>query len=460
MPCLLLGYNHSSDQRLSTMFLHQSRQIFALAIPILIAQLASISMAIIDTAMLGHFRTEDLAGVAVGAGIYVAILLALVGIVQAVAPIVAHHKGAQRDDKIAGSLQQTFWLICFISLPGILILNNPDFFFAISRIDSVIEIKARQYLTMLSWGLPAALFYRAFYAFCGALGQPKPLMIISFCGSALHALLVWLLITGQWGGEPLGSLGCGISNALVNWFVFICGIVYMAKSQRFRQYHIFSNWQRPQKKTLRELLRLGLPMGLSSFVEVSSFTLSAVFVAQLGAHTVSGHRIVANLAAIVYMMPLSVAMATLTYVGNAVGARDWKRAGSAAWAGVCQATLFAGLLSIILWALRDYFIAVYTNDLGVRVIALMLIVYVCLYQIFDAIQTVSAFALRGYKITFVPMLVHIICFWGIGLFGGWWLAFRAPRPMGVTGFWIASLTNLIIASVLLGGMLYWRSRQR
>ena len=98
----------------------------------------------------------------------------------------------------------------------------------------------------------------------------------------------------------------------------------------------------------------------------------------------------------------------------------------------------------------------YTDDPAVRAVALSLIGYVVVYQIFDAIQTVAAFALRGYKITFLPMFVHLFCFWGVGLFGGWWLALRAPEPMGVAGFWVASLASLVSAALLLGAVL-WRA---
>jgi len=209
----------------------------------------------------------------------------------------------------------------------------------------------------------------------------------------------------------------------------------------------------------KELLRLGLPMGLSSFVEVSSFTLSAVFVAQLGAAVVAGHRIVANLAAIGYMLPLALSFATLALVGRSVGAKNLTQAKWFSFTGVTIAAFLSCLLGLLFWLARDPLVSAYSSDIDVQRIALTLVIYVVLYQIFDAIQTVAAFALRGYKITFIPMLIHIFCFWGIGLFGGWWLAFRYTNPMGVTGFWVASLVSLIIASVLLGFLLYWRTKE-
>jgi multidrug resistance protein, MATE family len=442
------------------MFARQSRLIVSHAVPMLIAQLASMGMMVIDTALLGHYGTEDLAAVAVGGGIYISVAFALVGIVQAVAPTVAHLQGAGRHEAIAGALQQTFWLALLLAVPGVLFLLHPDPLLALSHIEPAVESKARGYLTMLAWGMPAALLYRTFYSFCNALGRSRALMLISFFSTLLHGLLSWLLVTGQWGGAALGVLGCGISNAAVGWFALLCAASYLASSRELARYRLFAGWQMPRAKPLRELLRLGLPMGFSSFVEISSFTLTALFVAQLGATVVAGHRIVANFAAVCYMLPLALAIATLSQVGQAAGARDWRRARASIGAGLLLAGVLAALLGLALWQVAGPLTAAYSRDLAVRAVALSLIGYVAIYQVFDALQTVAAYSLRGYKITFVPMLVHLLCFWGVGLFGGWWLAFRAPVPLGVTGFWIAALSSLVLAATLLGALLWHAVREK
>ncbi len=436
------------------MLLRQSREILAHAGPMLIAQLASMGMMVIDTALLGHYGTEDLAAVAVGGGIYISVVFALVGILQAVAPIVAHLRGAGREDEIGGALQQAFWLALLLAVPGVLCLLHPDPLFALSPIEPGVEAKARRYLEMLAWGIPAALLYRTFYSCCNALGKPRPLMLISLGGTLLHGVLAWLLVSGRLGGDALGVLGCGISNAAVNWFGLLCGMLYMVFGPALARYRLLAGWRPPQARPLRELLRLGLPMGFSNFVEISSFTLMALFVAQLGATVVAGHRIVANFAAICYMLPLALAIATLAQVGQSAGARDWPRARASIGGGLLLAGGLSTLLGLVLWLAAAGLTAAYTDDPAVRAVTLSLIGYVAVYQIFDAVQTIAAYALRGYKITFAPMLVHTVCFWGVGLYGGWWLAFKAAQPMGVAGFWIASLSSLVLAALLLGALLW------
>ena len=437
------------------MFLHQSRLIVVHAAPMLIALLASMGMSVVDTLVLGRYGTEDLAAVAVGSGIYIAVLFALAGVLQAISPTVSQLKGAGRDDEIAGALQQCFWLALICAVPGVLILQHPDPLLRLTQIEPAVEAKARAYLAMLAWAIPAALFYRTFYAFCNALGQPRPLVMISLSGTLLHAVLAWLLVNGWSGRAGMGIVGVGIAQTLVGWFILACGLLYMATGASLAPYRLFESWQRPRPRVMGSLVRLGLPMGMSGFIEISSFTLNSLFIAQLGAAVVAGHRIVANLTTICYMLPLALAIATMAQVGFAVGARDWQRAKVSALAGIALACVAAMLLGGVLWFGKWPLVAAYTDDPQVRAVALSLIAYVIGFQIFDAIQTIASFALRGYKITFVPMLVHLFCFWGIGLFGGWWLAFRWHEPMGVTGFWLALLLSLILAAAVFG-VLLWR----
>ncbi len=426
-----------------------ARGLVAHAIPILVAQLASIGMMVVDTVVLGHVSANDLAAVAIGGGIHVSVVFALVGILQAVAPVVAHLHGARRDHEVAGVLQQGFWLALLLAVPGMLFLRHPDALLGLATMDAAVEIKVRQYLGLLAWGLPAALCYRTFYAFCNALGKPRVLMGIGLVSLCLHALLAWGLALQGWLGGPLGVVGCALSNITIAWSTCISGALYLGFGPLAARYHPFSGWQLPRWRAWRELLRIGLPMGLSNLVEITSFTMIALFIASLGASVVAGHRIIANLAALCYMLPLSLAIATLSAVGQAAGARDWRRARAAIGAGMLLAAALSSLVGGLLWLAAESLIAAYTDDAAVRQVAFSLIVFIAIYQFFDALQTVASHALRAFRVTFVPMLVQTVCFWGIGLLGGWWLCYRGPSPLGVAGFWLASVISIVFAAALL-----------
>lgn len=432
-----------------------ARGLVAHALPILVAQLASIGMMVVDTVILGHVSPIDLAAVAIGGGIHISVVFALVGIVQAVAPVVARLHGGGRDQEVAGVLQQGLWLALVLALPGIAFLMHPGAMLGLVNMDAAVEAKVRSYLALLAWGLPPALAYRTFYAFCNALGRPRVLMAIGVASLALHAVLAWGLAFSGWTGEALGVAGCALSNVIIAWLACTSAALYLARGPLAARYGPFAGWQPPRWQVWKTLLRLGLPMGFSNLVEITAFTLIALFVAPLGATVVAGHRIVANLSALAYMVPLSLAIAVLAALGQAVGARDRHRARTVIAAGLWLAGGASLLVGATLWLAAEPLAGAYTDVPAVRAVALTLIGYVAVYQFFDALQTVAGHALRAYHVTFVPMLVQTFCFWGVGLGGGAWLCYRAPEPLGVAGFWLAAVISLVLAAALLGPLL-WR----
>lgn len=439
-----------------------ARQLVGQAWPVLVAQLSSMAMMVADTIITGRYGTTDLAAVAIGSSVYISVVMLLVGILQALAPVVAHHVGAGRQEALAPALQNGFWLAALLAIPGVLLLRLPDPLLVFSGAAPEVDHLARRYLATVALGLPAVLLYRTFYAFSNAMGKPRVLMVISLATTLLHLPLAWALTYGKLGLAPLGAVGCALSTACVGWFALACGLLFLSRHGGYRPLGLFARWHPPRRAALAELLRLGLPMGFSTFVEITSFTFIALLVARLGSEVVAGHRIVANLGALAYMLPLSLSVATLVLVGQAVGAGDPARARAAIRVSLYLAAGLSTLLGVLIWVLRGPIIGANSLDPRVREVALALIVYICVYQLVDAIQTVASHALRGYKVTFLPMLVHTACFWGIGLAGGWWLAYRGwpgGSPQGVAGFWQAAVLATVAAALAFSSLLAWVQRQ-
>ncbi len=435
--------------------------IFALAAPMMVSQLASIGTNVADTLIAGHHATADLAAVAVGGGLFVSVVIALIGILYAAAPIIAHHVGAGRREDIAPAFQQAVWMALFLSVPGALLLALPDPLLALSQLDPVVEAKTRDYLVALAFAVPGALLFRAFQALMNGIGQPRPVMVIMLACLAVHVPLAWALTTGAF-GPPLGALGCGLSTLVVNWLAVACALLWLKRSPQLRALRPFHDWQAPRARAQREMLRLGGPMGVSNFVEITSFTLIALFVARLGADVVAGHRVIANINGVCFMLPLALGSGTLVLVGQAAGAHDWLRARHTALTGLAMASVLAVFVGLLLWLSREQVLAFYSDDPAVLDVARSLLPYVALFVLVDAAHTLASFALRGYKVTVAPMIVHTLCFWGVGLGSGYVLAFHGlpglgvalvAQPMGAAGFWLATLLSTVLAGLMMGVIL-------
>ncbi len=434
------------------------RQIIGLSWPVLVAQLAFMGVAVADTVLAGRYGTDDLAGVAIGSSIYITVSLTLVGILQAISPTIAHLYGSGNDAAIGSAARQGAWLALLLGVLGCTILAFPRPLLAWSAPNPLVEDIAVRYLQAAAWGIPAQLLYRAFYAFSAALGRPRPVMVINTVGALFDIPLAYALIYGKLWWPPLGGVGCAIAYSITGWLCLAAALGYVAASRNYRRYALFAHWEKPDRGQLAAMLRIGLPMGFSNLVEISAFTFIALFIAVLGADVVSGHRIATNLVATCFMLPLSIGNAVAVLVAQAVGARDARRARAVAFNGAVLAAALSALLATSLYLLATPIVGAYTTDAAVRGVSLSLISYAVVMHFFDATQTIAAFALRGYKYTLGPMIIHVLAFWGVGLAGGYYLCFKLAAPMGAAGFWLATVASLVLATVLVGAILLRVSR--
>jgi len=434
------------------------RALLAHASPILVAQLASMSTTIVDTFIAGYAGTIDLAAVGIGSGVYISVMLAFAGIVQGLTPIAAQHFGAGRMAQLPASFQQGIWLASGLGAIGLLLMLFPGWLLQASSMTPQIEERTRAYLMVLAFALPGTLIYRTCGGMLNALGRPRMLMFFGLGNAGIHALVAPTLAFGWLGTTPLGAVGCAVSNVIITTLLAMAGLIYLAYSKHSRTLRLLSGWQAPSATRIGEILHVGLPIGMSAFVEITSFALIALMVAPLGPIAVGGHRILGSFGGVCYMLPLSISIATLALVGQAAGAQDWARVCKTIRVGMLLGVAASTALALLLWISGDALIRAYTPDPAVQQLAISLIGLIAFYQLFDAVQTVAAQALRGLKQSMGPMVIHIVCFWGIGMAGGWWLCYRGfgplvMKPMGLAGFWWAASMATVVASVMFAVLL-------
>ena len=430
------------------------RRIASLAGPVLAGQLAVIAFGVIDTVMAGRASATDLAAVGLGGSIYVTIYISLMGVLQALSPIAGQLYGAGRIEAIGAEVRQAAWLGAALAIPGALLLAFPAPLLAFAKAPPELVEKATAYLHFGAFGLPAALAFRIYSALNNALSRPVMVTVLQIGGLALKVPLNAWFIHGGLGVPALGGPGCGLASTLISWAWCIAGLLILRYGSAYHPLRIFSTWSWPAAGPLRALLRLGLPMGLTYLIEITSFTLMSIFITRLGTVTLAGHQIIANLGAVAYMLPLSLGIATSTLVAQHLGARDLAGASRLAWRGIRMAVTLAVLTGALLWLLRKPVLHAYASDPAVVAAALPLVLFVAFYQAFDAVQVMTAFILRAYKIALIPTLIYAGSLWGIGLGGGYVLGFGLIEGMpaftrGASGFWLANSISLAIAGVLL-----------
>lgn len=432
------------------------RELLRLAWPVLVAQLAVMANSVIDTMMAGRYATLDLAAVGLGSSIYFSVFVALMGVLLALTPIVAHLYGAGRHADIGEELRQSAWLAAALALIALLLFAFPDPFLGVARLEPALEAKVRAYLHALAWSVPASLLFRVFYGFSTAISRPRTVMALTLVGLALKVPLNWVFMYGNLGAPELGSTGCAVATALVSWFVCALAWTWCWFDPAYRPFRVFARWSWPEAQALGRILSLGLPIGLTFLIDVTGFTFMALFIARLGALYSAAHQIAANLAALCFMLPLALGNAASVVVGQSLGARQYARARAAGLAGLALAMACAAVVAAGLFWFASGIAGLYTADPGLRTVAAGLLAFVSVYHLFDAVQAVVVNVLRGYKRAVVPMLIYGVALWGVGLGGGYAIGLGGvdlgwpglQTPMGAPGFWLAAIASLALASTL------------
>jgi MATE family multidrug resistance protein len=436
----------------------EAAALWQLAWPVLIGQLATVGMSVADVAMTGHLSAEDLAAVALGASLWSIVLVTVMGVMISINAVVAHEVGAGKFERIPHIMRQSMWMAAGVGLLACLLLNLSTIVFDYLQLAPAVHAKASQFVHVISLGMPAFAMYRALYSYTASINQTKPVMVIALLGLGFNIIVNWLLIYGHWGLPQLGATGCAVATGVGMWLMLGAMLWWTHHSPVYHQTFPFTHKEAPHWPEIRSMLRIGLPIGVTYFAEVSAFAAVGLLVARFGIVPVSANQIALNFSSLVFMVPLSLGIALTTRVGQSLGEGDAVRARFISLVGVGLSLGFAVLSAAFITLFRHEIAAAYTSDAAVQTMAASLMLFAAIFQLSDATQVSASCAIRGYKVTRTPMLIHLMAFYGFALPIGCalglgllpeWMPWRPQEPMAAAGFWIGLVFGLTVAALLL-----------
>lgn len=434
---------------------------------VLVGQLAVMSFGVADTIIAGRYSPHALAVLSLASSIYISIYVALNGMLQALLPVWAELHGGRRHLEFGRSVRQALYIAAGASAVGMAGLLFPDPWLSWTQVPSELWPDVRAYLRILALALLPSLLFRMYSTLNQSLGYPRLVTWLQAGSLFVKVPLSVVLTFGAFDIPGMGVVGCAWATLGVNTLMMLTGLWLLKTQDIYRPYRL---WQRPEKidwPVLAQFLRMGIPAGLSVMVEVTSFTLMALFIARLGSVASASHQIAASLAAVLYMVPLALGIASSARTGFWLGAGEPGRARQAATLGIGLAISAALMCASLLLLGRESLVHAFTNDPLVAQAAVFWLGWVALYHVADAVQAVCAFLLRCYRITIAPLLIYTAFLWGLGLYGGYLWAYDTSvldglmhwtaRP-SVDAFWISSSLALVAVSLMFGALL-WRAIQ-
>ncbi|MBW8874386.1 MAG: MATE family efflux transporter [Acidobacteria bacterium] len=422
---------------------------FRLAVPVAAVQLGMMLMGVVDTMMLGHLSAEALAAGALGHIVTFSLLVLGQGILSALDPLVSQAHGARDPRAVGDSLQRGLVMATVLTIPFCLALSDMGGLFRLLGQSEAVIPAAAAFARAIGWGILPYFLFVALRQTLQAMSVVRPAMMAIVVGNVVNAVGNYILIFGHFGSPALGVAGSAYSTSIARWVMFL----YLLAASRRSLAGYWRGFTR-EAVALRGhllMLRLGLPIGLHNSVELLVFTAVALLMGRMGVRELAGNQIALNLASLSFMVPLGIAGAAVTRVGNAIGRGDMPGARRSAAASLLLGGGVMLFFAALFAAFPEPLARLYTRDPAVIAMAAALLPIAAVFQVFDGTQVVAAGVLRGAADTTFPAGIALVGFWLVGLPAGWALAF--PGGLGPRGLWwgltigLAAVASLFVARI-------------
>jgi MATE family multidrug resistance protein len=418
--------------------------LISLAAPMLLGQAGQVLLQLVDTLMIGHVGAIPLAGAALAGNLVMFALYFAYGSLGAVGPKVAQADGAGRRHQLGLLLRAGLVLGASVGFLMALFLGALVPMLGILGQPPDVVIVARPFLLLIAASMVPAMISLIIGQMAEALGRPWPVFWCLLLAVGINVFLNWVLIFGNLGFPALGLTGAGVATLLARISQMVVIGCWMTGSDRLRvmrQDVRRSTWRR---KT-RELFCRGLPVAAQDVLEGGSFALGTLMLGWISTVALAANQVTISIASIAWMFPVALAMATGVLVARAVGAGDYPLARLHGLVGVGFGVLLMGICAGIYITSGHWLAGFFTKDAEVLALTGILVTIAGIYQISDAIQSISLGALRGMLDNRVPMWTNAICYWGLSLPTVYVLAF--PVGWGAVGVWIGYLPWMFLTGV-------------
>ena len=420
---------------------------FALAFPVVLAELGWMTMGIVDTLMVGRISPEAIGAVGLGNALFMGVGVFAMGLLLGLDTLVSQAYGAGKLEECHRWLHHGVVLSVVLTAPVMGLLWGISASLDSWGLDAGVLRLTRPYLNLVAWSVLPLLLYASFRRYLQAMDAVRPVMIALVLANVMNAIVNWILIFGHFGAPALGVGGA--AWATVASRTVMAGILLAAIVIRERDLSpgLFETPLRVEAPWLRRLFALGFPAAMQITLEVGVFAAAGVLAARLAPVALAAHQIALNVAGFTFMVPLGVSAAGAVRVGQALGRRDPEGAARSGWTAVLFGALFMSAAAAVFLLFPRALIGAFTSDAGVLEVGVSLLAVAAVFQLFDGLQGVSTGVLRGAGDTRTPMLWNLAGHWLIGLPLGYALCFIAG--LGVIGLWWGLSVGLIICGIAL-----------
>ena len=429
-----------------------AKALLILGLPLIGSHVAQLLLQVTNTVMLGWYGIEELAAGVLGVSTFFILFLMGSGMAHAVMPLAAASLARGDDTQVRRDTRMGMWLSIGY---GIMIL--PVFFYAEPLLLALgqkpeIAALAQDFMRITGLGMIPALLIMTLKSFLAAQHRAQVALWVTVVSTVANGFLNWALIFGNWGAPELGLKGAAISTVVVQVLGLVLIMLWIGSRAEYRRFRLFQRFWRPDPAAMRQVWSLGWPIGLTSLMEGGLFHAAALMMGWIGTVELAAHGIALEITALTFMIHVGLSNAATVRAGHADGAKDARDLRDGAKVAViCSQCIGLVIISVFL-SIPDVLIRLFLDAANPRADQIveygsMLLRFAALFQVADAAQVMALGLLRGIRDTRVPLIVAIICYWGIGIPTSYVLGFVVG--LGGAGIWIGLVVGLSLTAIAL-----------
>ena len=438
----------------------------------MLTQLGASLVGLFDSIMVGHYATVDLAAVSFSNALFFTVMVFAMGALMGLTPLIGIQVGkisdttdnsdestrlAESKNIISSLFQNGMLFTILLSIMTLILLGGCiPFLHCFGQDPAVVEV-ARPYFILIVISIVPFLFFTFFKQFLEGLGNTSVAMVITLVMNGINILLNWLFIYGNWGCPELGATGAGIGSLVARIGMPICFFVVMYFRREWKEYMTSMRWSKFKASVIKELTKIGFPIGVQTLMETIAFTAAFIFIGWISKEALAAHQIANQICDMTFMVILGIGSATTIRVSHQLGANNLHGVRMASNASIHLVLFINTIGAILMIGFRNQIPMLFTEDPEVIAIASKLVVLAGVLQLADGLQVVAASMLRGITDVKIPMFIALFSYTIVCISIGLFLAF--PMGMGAVGIWIGFVVGLSVAAICLHIRFRWKFKQ-
>jgi MATE family multidrug resistance protein len=426
-------------------YAYQYRRTLVLAFPVILSQLGQVTVNLVDTIMIGHVGTTELAAASFANNVFLFGMLFRMGITIGMTPVVGEAYGQGQTRELVKWLKNG--LVSHMGTAVLITLFLLSFYFLLpymGQTDQVVEQAGPYYLLLCASYLPFLLFFSV-KQFMEGVGNTKYAMQITITSNVVNVVINYLLIYGKLGFPELGLIGAGIGTLVARLIMPLMWLVYFEFQANLKKYMREARMQKLEWHRVKRLFAMGVPIAFQIIIEVSAFAIGAIMMGWMGETELAGHQVAIGLASATFMICVGISQATTIRISHQVGLKAVDSIRSVAFASTHLVLLFMTITGLVFIVARNYLPYLFTTDPAVLEVAAVLLIVAGFFQVFDGLQVIMLSVLRGMSDVHVPMYLALFAYVFIALPTSYLLAFTFG--LGPEGIWYGYLVGLAVAGL-------------